>query len=271
MNQSNQDNARGWENQIGGGIVYQGDISIYNSSTGQLQSSPPNNIPSRGVANFVGRDEKLAEVHKKLLQNDSAAIFALAGMGGMGKTELATQYAQRYKVNYPGGLCWLDARKPDLAAEIVEFAKFYMKLEVPQTLFTSQEQAKWCWHNWQPQAEAVLVVLDNVDDLTNWKISRQVLPTNNRFCVLITSRLRNLGSTVQEINLDELSPENALNLLTALLGENDRRVQREPETAAKLCRFAISRRVFSRRSKFIFGRDFTAITNSAKVSIRSRI
>ncbi|MCC5622473.1 hypothetical protein [Nostoc sp. CHAB 5715] len=29
--------------------------------------------------------------------------------------------------NYPGGLCWLDARKPDLAAEIVEFAQFYMK------------------------------------------------------------------------------------------------------------------------------------------------
>ncbi|MDZ8064970.1 MAG: tetratricopeptide repeat protein [Nostoc sp. DedQUE08] len=237
MNQSNQDNAKGWQTQVEGGTVYQGDIRIYNSPTGQLHSSPPNNIPYRGVANFVGRDEKLVELHKKLLQNDNAAILAVAGMGGMGKTELTTQYAQRYKVNYPGGLCWLDARKPDLAAEIVEFARFYMKLEVPQTLLTSQEQAKWCWHNWQPQTGLVLVVLDNVDDETNWNNCRQVLPTDNRFCILTTTRLRNLGSTVQQITLDELLPKDALNLLTALLGENDRRVQREPQTAANLCKW----------------------------------
>ena len=173
MNQSNQDNAKGWQTQVEGGTAYVGDnISIYNSPTQQLHSSPANNIPYRGVVHFVGRDEKLVELHKKLLQNDNAAILAVAGMGGIGKTELATQYAQPYKVNYPGGLCWLDARKPNLAAEVVEFAKFYMKLEVPQTLLTSQEQAKWCWHNWQPQTGLVLVVLDNVDDVTNWgKIS----------------------------------------------------------------------------------------------------
>ncbi|MFN6526799.1 tetratricopeptide repeat protein [Nostoc sp. ChiSLP03a] len=236
MNQSNQDNAKGWQTQVGGETVYQGDISIH-YPTQQLHSSPPNNIPYRGVANFVGRDEKLVELHKKLLQNDNAAILAVAAMGGIGKTELATQYAQRYKVNYPGGLCWLDARKPNLAAEIVEFAQFYMKLEVPQTLLTSQEQAKWCWHNWQPQTGLVLVVLDNVDDVINWENSRQVLPTDNRFRILMTTRLRNLGSTVQQITLDELSPENALKLLTALLGENDRRVQREPQTAANLCKW----------------------------------
>ncbi|MEH2140800.1 tetratricopeptide repeat protein [Nostoc sp.] len=237
MNQSNQDNAKGWQTQVEGGILYQGDISIHNYPTQQFHSSPPNNIPYRGVANFVGRDEKLVELDKKLLQNDNAAILAVAGMGGIGKTELATQYAQRYKVNYPGGLCWLDARKPDLAAEIVQFAQFYMKLEVPKTLLTSQEQAKWCWHNWQPQTGLVLVVLDNVDDVTNWENSRQVLPTDNRFRILMTTRLRNLGSTVQQITLDELSPNDALNLLTALLGENDRRVQREPQTAANLCKW----------------------------------
>ncbi|MDZ8226163.1 tetratricopeptide repeat protein, partial [Nostoc sp. ChiVER01] len=237
MNQSNQDNAKGWQTQVKGGTVYQGDIRIYNSPTQQLQSTSPNNIPYRGVAHFVGRDERLVEVHKKLLQNDNAAILAVAAMGGIGKTELVTQYAHRYKVNYPGGLCWLDARKPDLATEIVQFAQFYMKLEVPQTLLTSQEQAKWCWHNWQPQTGLVLVVLDNVDDVTNWENSRQVLPTDNRFCILITTRLRNLGSTVQQITLDELSPNDALDLLIALLGENDRRVQREPQTAANLCKW----------------------------------
>ncbi|MEH2046708.1 tetratricopeptide repeat protein [Nostoc sp.] len=237
MNQSNQDNAKGWQTQVEGGIANIGETININYSSEQLHSSPPNNIPYRGVANFVGRDEKLAQVHETLQQNDSAAILAVAAMGGIGKTELATQYAHRYKVNYPGGLCWLDARKPDLAAEIVQFAQFYMKLEVPKTLLTSQEQVKWCWQNWQPQAGLVLVVLDNVDDLTNWNNCRQILPTDNRFCILITTRLRNIGSTVQQITLDELSPNDALNLLIALLGENDRRVQREPQTAANLCKW----------------------------------
>ncbi|WP_375506456.1 NB-ARC domain-containing protein, partial [uncultured Nostoc sp.] len=236
MNQSNQDNAKGWQTQVEGGTAYVGDISIHNYPTQQLHSSPPNNIPYRGVANFVGRDERLVEVHKKLLQNDNAAILAVAAMGGMGKTELATQYAYRYKDNYPGGLCWLDAKKPNLAAKIVQFAQFYMKLEVPQTLLTSQEQAKWCWHNWQPQTGLVLVVLDNVDDVTNWNNCLQILPTDNRFRILMTTRLRNLGSTVQQITLNELSPNDALNLLTTLLDENDKRVQREPQTAANLCK-----------------------------------
>ena len=40
-----------------------------------------------------------------------------------------------------------------------------------------------------------------------------------------------------KIDLDELLPNDALNLLIALLGENDRRVQREPQTAANLCKW----------------------------------
>ncbi|MGH8000825.1 MAG: hypothetical protein ACREPR_15705, partial [Brasilonema sp.] len=52
------------------------------------------------------------------------AISAVSGMGGVGKTELAIQYARQHEADYPGGICWLNARESDLAAEILQFALF---------------------------------------------------------------------------------------------------------------------------------------------------
>ncbi len=153
-------------------------------------------------------------------------------MGGVGKTELAIRYARQHEADYPGGICWLNARDSNLAAEIVQFAQLYMNLDVPQKRGESplnlKQQVEWCWQNWYtPPApltkggvrggEAlVLVVLDDVTDLGS---CREVLPTANRFRVLMTTRLRHIDTNFVEIRLDVLSPEAALELLTALVGE----------------------------------------------------
>lgn len=62
------------------------------------------------------------------------AISAVAGMGGVGKTELAIKYALEHQANYPGGICWLNAITENLEAEIVQFASLNMNLKVPQKL-----------------------------------------------------------------------------------------------------------------------------------------
>jgi hypothetical protein len=69
------------------------------SSERDRTKSIPQNLPRSGVVQFVGRDPKLQELHTQLQQNESSAprvriaITAIAGMGGIGKTELALQYA----------------------------------------------------------------------------------------------------------------------------------------------------------------------------------
>ncbi|WP_264196767.1 tetratricopeptide repeat protein, partial [Microseira wollei] len=160
-------------------------------------------------------------------------------MGGVGKTELAIRYAREHQDDYPGGICWLSAREANLAAQILQFALLSLKLEVPQqdwrgNPLTLAQQVAWCWQQWQPPQGRVLVVLD---DVTDWKQCRGMLPTDNRFCVLMTTRLRRLDTNFVELPLDVLSEAEALQLLTAILGENDRRVQREPETAKQLCKW----------------------------------
>lgn len=67
-------------------------------------------------------------------------------MGGVGKTELATQYARRYQQDY-GGIAWFNDRETNLAAEVLEFFRLQFGLEIPQELggrlLSLQEQVAW--------------------------------------------------------------------------------------------------------------------------------
>ena len=199
------------------------------------QQNPPNNLQFTGTANFVGRQHELTVLHENLLRTGTVALTAVAGMGGVGKTELATQYARKHEADYPGGICWLNARESDLAASIVQFAQLHMKLEVPQQDFRGRvlnliEQVKWCWQHWQPTEGLALIILDDVTSIAS---CRDFLPKANRFRVLITTRLRNLDPNIEEISLDVLSPQEALQLMTAQVGAL--RVQKEQVVAKQLC------------------------------------
>lgn len=120
-------------------------------------------------------------MHQKLQRTGAVAITAVSGMGGVGKTELATQYARLHEQDYPGGICWLSARDSDLVASIVQFALLEMNLPVPQQdsrgrILTLTEQVAWCWQNWQPPLGLALIVLDDVHSLNN---CREFLPKTN--------------------------------------------------------------------------------------------
>ncbi|WP_103667388.1 hypothetical protein [Pseudanabaena sp. BC1403] len=114
------------------------EININQGGTGNTQNNTFNytqiiqeakrvgsviNLPQTNVTFFAGRDEDLAKVHELLQKNQRVAVAAFVkGMGGVGKSELALQYALRHLLtDYSGGICWLRGNEGDFADPVTGF------------------------------------------------------------------------------------------------------------------------------------------------------
>lgn len=184
------------------------------------------NLRQSGVKRFVGRDFKVIDT--ALGECRCAALTAIHGMGGVGKTEFALQYALHNQTRYRGGLCWVDAAQGDLANEIVAFARAHLALAPPDGL-TIEGQLGYCWSHW-PGTEAVLIIFDDVADLA--AIRPVLAPPNGRFSTLVTTRLEPPSPFVP-VEVEVLAPDAALELLGSLAGAD--RCQHESKQAADLC------------------------------------
>ncbi|MFN5763136.1 MAG: NB-ARC domain-containing protein [Pseudanabaena sp.] len=160
------------------------------------------------------------------------SVCAVEGMGGLGKSELALQYAWRYRGEYAARY-WLSLRGMGLAQAVVTLASRTLSLPEVMQSATLEEQSAWYWQNWLPQAGKVLVIFDDVNDLQS--IPKQARPLTERFQLLVTTRKRKLSSQFTEIPLGVISEDEALELLRKLLGKS--RVDRELVTAKSICEF----------------------------------
>ncbi|MBD1888480.1 tetratricopeptide repeat protein [Coleofasciculus sp. FACHB-SPT9] len=191
--------------------------------------SVANNIPPSGAKEFVGRTEELLELHKLLQENKQVAIAALAGMGGVGKTELATQYARQYLSSYAGGVCWLSAQG-NTGTGIVRFFQLKFDINPPQD-WELAEQLEFCWEKWLPGD--VLIVLDDVTDYKQ-QVKPYLPQELSRFKVLLTTRFQ-FGSFLPQLRLDVLKPLAAMKLLESIIGRE--RLKCEAWVARRLCKW----------------------------------
>ncbi|GCA83988.1 regulatory protein AfsR [Microcystis aeruginosa NIES-2522] len=216
--------------------VVQGDQIINPPQTPQAEkpAESPNNLnrARTGAVNFVGREDAMVQMHHQLQQQERIAITAVVtGMAGVGKTELALQYAlyHKKKSTYPGGICWVGVQGETVGVQLLNFAKSLLGLFPPEDL-NLRGQLDYCWARWQPPGD-VLLILDDVHQYE--EIQDYLPPQEQRFKVLITTRQHWLAASFEQLRLPVLSESAALALLESLIGAS--RLQAELEVGKGLC------------------------------------
>jgi hypothetical protein len=168
------------------------------------------NLPARNPG-FTGRDGMLVTVRDRLLAQDTAVVQAFQGMGGVGKTQLAAEYAYRFAGTYDLAW-WIDAEQPGLIGD--QFAALGLALGCLQpgaaaeavrvaVLGELRERGRW------------LLVFDNAGnraDITGW------LPGGGGH-VLITSRERHWTQIAVPVEVDVLARSESVAILQGRVAE----------------------------------------------------
>jgi len=159
---------------------------------------------------FVGRVGAIWELYDSLFRDSTTVLQGtgvVAGTGGLGKTQLAIEYAHRFGSVYPGGVYWVNADRGVL--EMVTQISTAAGVEV-DTKAEEGEQVAQLWRGLNARNLPCLVILDNLPE--NVK-PRAYLPTTGRIHTIITTRRRDLGYAA--VRLPVLSVEESVQLLNS--------------------------------------------------------
>ena len=131
---------------------------------------------------FTGRDAALAELDQRLRQAERSHVQAIVGFGGIGKTQLAGEFAWRYRQHYRI-VWWLPAE--DATTLGLAFADLARQLRVPIPPAASLDMIRHDLRRFLGERDNWLLVFDNASSPEAIK-DYLPIPCNGR--VLITSR-----------------------------------------------------------------------------------
>ncbi|MFG2906278.1 BTAD domain-containing putative transcriptional regulator [Kitasatospora sp. NPDC048286] len=191
----------------------------------------PAQLPA-DVSDFSGRSELADDLSAVLMDATGQAVVvtSLAGIGGVGKTTLAVHVAHRVRAEFPDGQLYVDLRgagvsPADPAGVLGDFLHALGVAESPDSL----EQRAALYRSLLA-SRRMLILLDNARDADQ---IRPLIPGVSGCAVLATSRSRLAGIPgAQLFDVEELTPDEALALFSAVVGEH--RVAAEPEAAMQV-------------------------------------
>ncbi|KAF2177994.1 TPR-like protein [Zopfia rhizophila CBS 207.26] len=145
-------------------------------------------VPSTLSPRFWGREDALNALQEALSPEQKShqlRTFALYGMGGVGKTHIALQYANRHRESYKI-ILWVTADNIiNMGQSFREIAKLLGLSQTEQEM----QDTQGCMlkvKNWLTEAsDPWILIFDNADNL---EVLRHAWPTNGEGSVLLTTR-----------------------------------------------------------------------------------
>jgi tetratricopeptide (TPR) repeat protein len=172
------------------------------STNTTVTHSPVWNVPFHRNTYFVDRDVILTHLHTTFTNSKSALIAqAISGLGGIGKTQIAVEYAYRHREEYDA-ILWAKADSPEILAS--DFVGIAQMLNLPEKDEQDQKQVINAVKHWLETNAKWLLILDNAEDLA---MVRAYLPSVGKGRILLTTRTKVTGRLAQCIEVGKMKPE----------------------------------------------------------------
>lgn len=179
-------------------------------SPGRVPASAYWHVPFHRNPFFTGREALLQSLSTHLHHHrtkQEVSLVALSGLGGVGKTQLALEYAYRSRRNYHA-ILWVQADSSSLL--LANFAHLTHALHLSTGTQEDQQQAIQTVQYWLQEHGPWLLIYDNVEEKD---VVRSLLPTLGQGQVLITTRHHAIEPLATQIEVDALPPEEGALLL----------------------------------------------------------
>ncbi|KAK6507640.1 hypothetical protein TWF481_006066 [Arthrobotrys musiformis] len=208
----------------------------------------PFRLPFARNGAFVGRAEELRQADEffwdpNVTDTDTPRLFALVGTSGIGKTQVALEYAYRHRRDYTAVFWVSAASEHGIRASFVtimqrivkeqariswpesspDYQAIASKLGIPGLIDTKGrvstdpediDEIRSALFEWLqlPGKNKWLMVFDNMDDLETFNIE-EYLPSEGNGAIFITSRRPEFSQGAKQVTLDMLDSKSAVALL----------------------------------------------------------
>jgi tetratricopeptide (TPR) repeat protein len=197
--------------------------------------TPARWLPTQGLGStrFVGRLPEMWQLHSALhpattqltVGHTGPAVAQVRGLGGIGKSLLAEEYALRFGAAYPGGVFWLRAYgshdQSDLPGEELdarrhdEVRRLADLLGVQTGQLTPDQVTGAVAQRIQEADKPCLWVVDDLPEGLDAQQVRAWLAPHPLAATLFTTRSKAYGALAAVIELDVLAEQDAVELLTS--------------------------------------------------------
>jgi len=176
------------------------------------------NIPHPHNPNFTGRVDLLDRLHEALASGERAAFTqtsAITGLGGVGKTQLALQYAYTHLNDYQV-IWWVRSEEPATLA--ADYASLAARLDLHEKSSQDQRVIVEAVRRWLEQNGGWLLVFDNAQ---SFKDLEDYLLRAGSGHVIITSRNQSWGGIARMLTVDIFTPAESVEFLRRRTGQDD--------------------------------------------------
>lgn len=169
---------------------------------GRSPAPTTSNVPYRRNRFFTNREALLEQLHQRFFASPSLQIQAVNGLGGIGKTQIAIEYAYRYAREY-SSVFWVRADAYDTL--ISDFVLLANQLGIAEEKVHDQSIVLDFVKRWLAASDnRWLLILDNA---CNMDMVYDFLPIHGKGHILFTTQAQATGGVARQMHVEKMQVE----------------------------------------------------------------